>query len=105
MATLFQKLKSGSKESRNARIQELEHKLHLQDERYTRLEKKNKELLGCQVQQYFNYVHDENKPTSSPLTTTVYEYQQVFLKAARHHITEILLKLALYINLLCIHLI
>ena len=46
MATLFQKLKSGSKESRNARIQELEHKLHLQDERYTILEKKNKELLG-----------------------------------------------------------
>ena len=46
MATLFQRLKSGSKESRKVRIQELEHKLHLQDERYTRLEKKNKELLG-----------------------------------------------------------
>jgi hypothetical protein len=33
MATLFQRLKSGSKESRKARIEELEHKLHLQDER------------------------------------------------------------------------
>jgi len=34
----------------------------------------------------------------SPLTTTAYESQQVFLKAARHHITEILLMLALYTN-------
>jgi hypothetical protein len=46
MGMLTWSILSGSKESRNARIQELEHKLHLQDERYTILEKKNKELLG-----------------------------------------------------------
>ena len=44
MEKALRRLKSGSKESLKVRLQELEHKLHIQDEWYTSLEKKNKEL-------------------------------------------------------------
>ena len=44
MAKLLRRLKSGSKASLKVRLEELELKLHIQDEWYTSLEKMNKEL-------------------------------------------------------------
>lgn len=44
MAKLFKRLRSGGKESLKERLHELEKKLQTQEEWYSRLERKNKDL-------------------------------------------------------------